>query len=100
MQLPVADIDCVNPCGAALDQHLSEAAGRSTDIETDAVARIKTEAIQCCCELHAAARDIWMWGPCADFCININLLGGFANEDAVREHEAGVDCILSFRTAF
>ena len=39
MQLVAADIDRVDPPGAAREQHFGESAGRGADIETDASAR-------------------------------------------------------------
>ena len=60
MQLAVADIDGVDAPGAAGEQYLAEAAGRSADIEADATPRIEAEMFKRRGELDSAARHVGM----------------------------------------
>ena len=62
MKLAASDIDRVDACRAAREQHLGEAAGRGADIETDAPGQLEAEMIERGRELHPAARHPRMLG--------------------------------------
>ena len=83
VQLPAADIDRVDAPGAALQQHLREAAGRGADIEADHAARIEAEMIERGHELQAAARHVRMRRARAQFGVDRDFLGRFAHDRVV-----------------
>ena len=55
---PCADVDRVNLRGAALEQHLGEAAGRGAEVEGDAAGRRVAEMVERGDEFQAPARDV------------------------------------------
>ena len=91
MQLPASDIDRVDELGAALQQHLREAAGGGADIEADAAARIEAEMIERRGELHPAARDVRMRRCRAQARIHRDRLRCLAHGDVVGDDQAGRD---------
>ena len=56
-ELAAADIDRIDLGGAAGEQHIGEAAGRSADVEADPTRGIDAEMIERMGELQPAARD-------------------------------------------
>ena len=58
MQLPVADVERDHARGAALEQHVGEAAGRGADVEAVEPARVDPERVERVRELLAAARNV------------------------------------------
>ena len=56
-ELAVADIDRIDPRGAARQQHVGEAAGRGADIEGDLSVDRDREMIERVSQLDAAPRD-------------------------------------------
>ena len=99
VQLAGADVDRVDPLGAAREQHLGEAAGRCADVEADAAGDVETEMIERGGKLDAAARHIGVLGRGGDDGGGGDFLGGFANRDAVGGHPAGGDRGLRPRAA-
>ena len=91
MQLPAPDIDCIDTLGAALQQHLREAAGGGADIEADAALRIEAEMIERRGELHAAARHIRMRRRRAQFRIDRDFFRGLAHRRRVGGDQPGRD---------
>src|SRR5215469_18120902 len=87
MQLVAADVDREDAARAAREQDLSEAAGRSADIEADTIADVDREPIERVRELDAAARDPGERGLGRDRRIDGDLLGGLAHGGAVRSEE-------------
>src|SRR6476659_682735 len=57
MQLPVADVERDHARGAALQQHVGEAAGRRADVESITSGDVDLERVERVVELLAAARD-------------------------------------------
>src|SRR5437868_3231589 len=57
-ELAVADIDGVDPRGAAAEQDVREAAGRGADVERDGAGGIDREVVQALDQLEGAARDV------------------------------------------
>jgi hypothetical protein len=57
-QLPAADVHRVDPAGTALQEHVGEAAGRRSDVESDLASWIDLEGIERRSELVAAATDV------------------------------------------
>ena len=57
-ELPVPDVDGAHMGGAALQQHLREAAGRSADIERVAAARVEAEMVEAGDQFQRGARNI------------------------------------------
>ena len=57
MQLPVADVERDHAGGAALEEHVGEAAGGGADVEAVAPRRVDPERVERVRELLAAARD-------------------------------------------
>ena len=55
-ELPVTDIDGVNPSNAAIEQHVGKAASRSADIERNHSLDRDSEVVERVGELNAAAR--------------------------------------------
>jgi len=91
MQLVAADVDREDAARAAREQDLSEAAGRSADIEADTIADVDREPIERVRELDAAARDPGERGLGRDRRIDGDLLGGLAHGGAVGGDAAGRD---------
>ena len=89
MQLPGADIDCVNELGAAGEQHFGEAAGRGADIEAGTAGNVEPEMIERGGELDAAARHIGVLGRSGDDRGGGNSFGGFAHGLSVGGYPAG-----------
>jgi hypothetical protein len=58
VELPVADVDRVDACRAALEQAVREAARRRTEVRAHEAHRIDLERVERARELHAAARDV------------------------------------------
>ena len=58
IELPVADIDRDDMRGAALQQHLREAAGRGAEVERRQAGRIEAEGIEAGDQLQRRARDV------------------------------------------
>ena len=54
----MADVDGIDPCRAAREQDLGEAAGRGADIEGDDAGNGKSEMVERRRQLQAAARDV------------------------------------------
>src|SRR5207253_2065711 len=63
LELAVSDVDGVHLRGAELEQAVGEAAGRSSDVETDETARVQAERFEPRRELDAAAGDVGVRGP-------------------------------------
>src|SRR5579863_4478309 len=61
VKLSAADVDRIDAPRAALKQDVRETAGRSADIETDAVLHIESELVERRRELETAARNIRMY---------------------------------------
>ncbi len=91
MQLAASDVDGVDAPGAALEQHLREAAGRRADVEADAPARIETEMVERGRELLPAPRHIRMRGRGAQNRVGGNLLGRLAHRPVIGDDQAGFD---------
>ena len=62
VQLAVADVERDHACGAALQQHVGEAAGRCADVEALAPANLDLKGVECVRELQSAAADIGVIG--------------------------------------
>ena len=99
VQLAGADVDRVDPLGAAREQHLGEAAGRGAGVEANAAGDVETEMIERGGKLDAAARHIGVLGLGGDDGGGGHFLRGFANGDAVGGHASGGDRGLRPRAA-
>src|SRR5262249_39780762 len=75
MQLPMPDIDRIDTRCAALQQHLREAARRSSDIKRYKSESEKAEMLQRRIQLERTARDM-IAGPGGHLHIGIGLNGG------------------------
>ena len=58
MQLAVADVERDHPRGAALQQHVGEAAGRGADVEAVEPGDVEAERVERIRELVSGARDV------------------------------------------
>src|SRR5439155_9238165 len=63
VELTVSDVDGVDLRGTELEEAVGEAAGRSSDVETDETARVQVERLEPRRELDAAAGDAGVRGP-------------------------------------
>ena len=99
MQLVVPDVDRVHAPGAACEQHLGKAAGRSTDIETDASRDIYSRLLKCSREFDAAARDPGMRRCRLQRRIDRDLGRWLGDDDGVGRNQSGCDRGLRLRAA-
>ena len=58
MHLAVADVDCRDMRGAALQQDFGKAAGRGADVETGPAGRVELEMVEPRGKLQGGARDV------------------------------------------
>ena len=54
VELAVADIEGDHPCGAPLEQHVAESAGRGTEVEVVEPGRVDRERVETCASLNPA----------------------------------------------
>ena len=91
MQLAASDIDRIDKPRAAFEQRLGESAGRSADIEADAIGDIDRAGVERRRELHAAAGDERMRGRGGERGVAGDFVGGLAYRRAVGADAAGGD---------
>ena len=99
VQLTVPDVDRVHAPGAACEQHLGKAAGRSTDIETDASRDIYSRLLKCSREFDAAARHPGMRRRGLQRGVEQNCSRRLGNNDGVGRNQSGCGCGLRLRAA-
>ena len=88
MKLAAPDIDGINALGAAQNQNLGKAAGRSADIDADAIRDIELKMIERRRQLDPAAGDVSVRGLSVDDGGGRNFLRCLAHRPAICGHEA------------
>lgn len=85
----MADIDGVDPCRVALEQHLGEAAGGGAEIKAGLAGRIDAAGFEASDQFQRGARNIGGGGivQCNDV-VRPDLLVGLLRDDAVHRHRA------------
>src|SRR5262249_32262481 len=91
MQLAVAAIERVNAGGGTLEEQLTEAAGRGTDIECHTLLGRQREVIKRGRKLHAAAGDVGMSRLISNIHGLTQPLGRLGDFRAVCSDAAGLD---------
>ena len=91
MQLAAPDIDRIDPPCAALEQRLGETAGRSADIEADALRGIDRAGVERSRKLHPAARDEGMRGRSGKFGVAGDFVGSLMHRRAIGADATGGD---------
>jgi hypothetical protein len=87
IQLAVTDVECNDARGAALQQYISEAAGRCADVQAFASTDLDMEGVERVSELEAAAAGVWMIRyEQGDRGVIVNRRAGFRRRPLVHRH--------------